>query len=67
MYMHYVYYRALELAVKHQTHVDTVLAYRDRYLKRLGSKETFKDFLDYSGKMEINWASIKEKVAAEEQ
>lgn len=41
-------YRALELAVKHKTHVDTVLGYRQRYLERFDKKEKNKRFLQYS-------------------
>lgn len=40
--------RALELAVKHKTHVDTVLAYRDKFLQKFGRKETNKRFLQYA-------------------
>lgn len=40
--------RALELAVKHKTHVDTVLAYRQKFLQKFGRKETNKRFLEYS-------------------
>ncbi|KAM4659436.1 intraflagellar transport protein 80 homolog isoform 2-T2 [Amazona ochrocephala] len=40
--------RALELAVKHKTHVDTVLAYRQKFLEDFGRKETNKRFLQYA-------------------
>uniref|UniRef100_A0A3B3I0V8 Intraflagellar transport 80 homolog (Chlamydomonas) n=1 Tax=Oryzias latipes TaxID=8090 RepID=A0A3B3I0V8_ORYLA len=40
--------RALELAVKHKTHVDTVLAHREKFLQKFGKKETNKRFLHYS-------------------
>lgn len=40
--------RALDLAVKHKTHVDTVLAYREKFLEKYGRKETNKRFLQYS-------------------
>ena len=40
--------RALELAVKHKTHVDTVLAYRQRYLHNFDKKETNKRFIQYA-------------------
>jgi len=42
------YSRALELAVKHKTHVDTVLAYRQKFLAVFGKKETNKRFLQYA-------------------
>lgn len=37
--------RALELAMKHKTHVDTVLYKRIKYLEKLGKKEPNKAFL----------------------
>uniref|UniRef100_A0A8C5PNY8 Intraflagellar transport protein 80 homolog n=1 Tax=Leptobrachium leishanense TaxID=445787 RepID=A0A8C5PNY8_9ANUR len=40
--------RALDLAVKHKTHVDTVLAYRQKYLDNFRRKETNKRFLQYA-------------------
>lgn len=41
-------YRALELAIKHKTHVDTVLAYRQKYLDNFGRVEKSKRFLQYT-------------------
>ena len=43
--------RALELAVKHKTHVDTVLGYRELYLSQLDSQENLNDFQQYAGKV----------------
>ena len=40
--------RAFELALKHKTHADTVLYFRQRYLKNLGMKETNAKFSQYS-------------------
>ncbi|KAJ3045285.1 Intraflagellar transport protein 80 [Rhizophlyctis rosea] len=40
--------RALEIAVKYKTHVDTVLYFRDKYLRSMGRKETSKRFLQYA-------------------
>lgn len=40
--------RALELAVKHKTHVDTVLAYREKFLQKFDRKETNKRLLQYA-------------------
>lgn len=40
--------RALELAVKYKTHVDTVLAHRQKFLQDFGKQETNKRFLQYS-------------------
>jgi intraflagellar transport protein 80 len=40
--------RALELAVKFKTHVDTVIAFRNKYLDALGKPESHPEFLKYS-------------------
>ncbi|XP_062242738.1 intraflagellar transport protein 80 homolog [Platichthys flesus] len=57
--------RALELAVKHKTHVDTVLAYREKFLQTFGTKETNKRFLQYAGGVEVNWEKIQAKIEME--
>jgi len=54
--------RALEIAVKNKTHVDTVLAYRQRYLETQGKTETNEKFLQLASKVEVNWETIKEKI-----
>ncbi|KAG7264613.1 hypothetical protein CRUP_025075, partial [Coryphaenoides rupestris] len=53
--------RALDLAVKHKTHVDTVLAYREKYLQRFGRKESNKRFLQYADGVEVDWEKIQAK------
>jgi hypothetical protein len=45
--------RALELAVTHRTHVDTVLGYRQRHLEALGRPETDPRFLQYA--QQVRW------------
>lgn len=59
--------RALELAIKHKTHVDTVLGLRQRSLKRLGpgARETSRQFLKYGSQVEIDWEKIQSKIEAE--
>ncbi|NXG08602.1 IFT80 protein, partial [Sakesphorus luctuosus] len=57
--------RALELAVKHKTHVDTVLAYRQKFLEDFGKKETNKRFLQYAEGLEVDWTKIKAKIEME--
>ncbi|NXM70313.1 IFT80 protein, partial [Serilophus lunatus] len=57
--------RALELAVKHKTHVDTVLAYRQKFLQDFGKKETNKRFLQYAQGLEVDWNKIKAKIEME--
>jgi len=46
-----ILYRALELAIKHKTHVDTVLAFRHRHLEEIGWKENLPKFQQYSEKV----------------
>lgn len=57
--------RALELAVKHKTHVDTVLAYRQKFLDDFGKKETNQRFLQYAEGASIcgSWAIHCQKVS----
>ncbi|PVD18640.1 hypothetical protein C0Q70_21190 [Pomacea canaliculata] len=59
--------RALELAVKHKTHVDTVLAFRQRHLSRMDTRETNKRFLQHQEGVEINWDKITAKMEVEYQ
>ncbi|KAI5093031.1 intraflagellar transport protein 80-like [Silurus meridionalis] len=57
--------RALELAVKHKTHVDTVLAYRQKFLQNFRKEETNKHFLQYSEGVEVDWEKIQSKIEME--
>eukprot|EP00038_Savillea_parva_P010167 m.188364 g.188364 ORF g.188364 m.188364 type:complete len:773 (-) comp17402_c0_seq1:165-2483(-) len=61
--------RALELAIKHKTHVDTVLGLRQRYLTRLGhgARETSRLFLKYAAQIEVDWENIKAKIDKEHE
>ncbi|ELT91803.1 hypothetical protein CAPTEDRAFT_169559 [Capitella teleta] len=57
--------RALELAVKHKTNVDTVLAHRMKYLENFDKKETNKRFIQYSEGVDIDWEKIQAKMELE--
>ncbi|XP_034464329.1 intraflagellar transport protein 80 homolog [Hippoglossus hippoglossus] len=57
--------RAMELALKHKTHVDTVMACREKFLQKFGEKETNVEFLQYAGKIAINWNTIQTKIEME--
>ena len=58
--------RALELAVKYKTHIDTVLAYRSKYLESLNQKdETDDKFLKLKDSVPIDWSAINSKIEAE--
>lgn len=39
--------RALDLAIKHKAHIDTVLAYRQKYLQSFEREEVNQKFLQY--------------------
>jgi intraflagellar transport protein 80 len=57
--------KALDLAIKHKTHVDTVLAYRIKHLNRFDKEETIKKFKEYNNEVDIDWEKINAKVEAE--
>ena len=57
--------RALELALKHKTHVDTVLLRRAQYLEAAGLEETFPAFVQYNAKVEVDEEAIEAKIQNE--
>lgn len=57
--------RALELALKKKTHVDTVIAFRQRYLTQIGKEETLKQFIENA--VEYNWETIQLKIKQEKE
>merc|ERR1712223_1777280 len=59
--------KALDLAIKHKTHVDTVLAYRIKHLNRFDKDETIKKFNRFNDQVEIDWDKINAKIEAEFQ
>ncbi|KAI8818239.1 WD40-repeat-containing domain protein [Fimicolochytrium jonesii] len=59
--------RALELAVKYKTHVDTVLYFREKYLKAVRRRETNRKFVKYSQNVQVNEEKIKAKMLMEEE
>ncbi|XP_070099117.1 intraflagellar transport protein 80 homolog isoform X1 [Equus caballus] len=61
----YNWERALELAVKYKTHVDTVLAYRQKFLETFGKQETNKRYVQYGEGLQIDWEKIKAKIEME--
>ena len=42
------------MAIKHKTHIDTVLAFREQYLQDVGCQETLQQFMQYAGKVMYN-------------
>uniref|UniRef100_T1J418 Uncharacterized protein n=1 Tax=Strigamia maritima TaxID=126957 RepID=T1J418_STRMM len=63
----YNWERALDLAIRYKTHVDTVLAYRQKYLDKFERKEIIKQFLQFSNEVEVDWEKIKAKMEMEYQ
>jgi intraflagellar transport protein 80 len=56
---------ALELAVAHKTHVDTVLHFRAKYLGAAGQPERSKRFLQYAEQVSVSEASVLAKIQHE--
>lgn len=44
--------RALDLAIKHKVHIETVLAYRQKYLQSFEREESNQKFLQYFNQVE---------------
>lgn len=59
--------RALEIALKHKTHVDTVLHFRAKYLSWLGRMEDNKRFLQYKESVPVEWPAVKSKIFMEQE
>lgn len=58
--------RALDLAVRNQVHVDTVLGYRQRYLTSFNKEETSQSFLQHAN-VTVDWEAIKAKITQEKE
>merc|ERR1712066_578394 len=56
---------ALELALKHQTHVDTVLAYRQQHLQQMKHVETNDQFKQWAQQVEVDWDTVSKKIQME--
>merc|ERR1719245_821344 len=58
---------ALELALKHQTHVDTVLAYRQQLLQQMKHIEINEEFKRWAQQVEVDWDTVRKKIAMEKE
>lgn len=58
---------ALDLALKHQTHVDTVLAFRAQHLQQMKHVESHEQFKQWAGQVEVDWETVKKKIAMEKE
>jgi intraflagellar transport protein 80 len=54
--------RALELAIKYKTHIDTVLFYRSKYLRALEIQETNKTFIKCAEEVSIYTLNFRFKL-----
>ncbi|ORC92498.1 intraflagellar transport protein 80 [Trypanosoma theileri] len=57
--------RALEIAVERKTHVDTVLARRQKYLRAVQKPETLPMFNELAATVQVDWDTVQEKVRQE--
>ena len=60
----YKWMRALEIAQQTKSHLDTVLAYRQRYLQQVNKEETEK-YVYIKQVGAVDWNAIKQKIKAE--
>ena len=58
--------RALDLAVQHKTHVDTVIYHRNKYLEHLGRRETNQKFVEVL-RLGVNEEQVLMKVEQERE
>lgn len=58
--------RALQLAVKYQRHIDTVMGYRQRHLQKFDKEENL-DAFKKQAHVEINWDAIKQNTQNEKR
>jgi intraflagellar transport protein 80 len=59
--------QALELAVQNKTHIDTVLAYREQFLKSMRHTESKERFLELANEVTWDWDTVKSKIASEKE
>ena len=58
---------ALELAAKHNAHVDTVLFHRQQYLRSMQRQESDQEFLRYAGLVTVDADAVRAKEQQEMQ
>lgn len=61
----YRWERAIDIAINNKTHVDTVIAYRKRFLAQYGKEEDIEKFKQYGRDMEVDWETVKTKIKAD--
>ena len=63
----YKWDRALEIAVNNKTHVDTVMAYRKRFLSMYSKEETNERFKQFAKDLQVDWETVKTKIRADKE
>jgi len=63
----YKWDRALEIAVNNKTHVDTVVAYRKRFLEMYNRPETNEKFKQFAADIQVDWETVKAKIRADKE
>lgn len=58
----YRWERALDIAINNKTHVDTVIAYRARFLQQYNKEEDIDKFKQYSKDIQVDWNTVKAKI-----
>ena len=61
----YRWERAIDIAVQNKTHVDTVIAYRQRFLQQYAKEEDIEKFKQYTRDIQVDWATVKAKIRAD--
>lgn len=61
----YRWEKALDIAINNKTHVDTVIAYRQRFLQQYAKEEDNEKFKQYSRDIEVDWETVKTKIRAD--
>eukprot|EP00759_Apiculatamorpha_spiralis_P037385 PhF_6_TR37224/c0_g1_i1/m.54912/K19678/IFT80; intraflagellar transport protein 80 len=63
----YNWERALEIAVERRTHIDTVLAFRQKYLEGFQKPESNEKFRQMSSSIKVDWDVINAKIKEEKE
>lgn len=61
----YKWDRALELAMKQGNHIDTVLAFRQKYLEMLEVSEDKPNFIQMMKEVDVKWETVNTKIEEE--
>jgi len=63
----YKWDKALDIAIAQKTHVDTVIAYRKRFLEQYQKEETNERFTQLNQEIQVDWETVKTKIKAEKE